>query len=197
MEIELAPSVLAASKPAEKAVIKLDLGCGQHRQDGFLGVDVVKTECVDVVHDLLTFPWPFKDDSVSEVHCSHFFEHIPGKLRGKWMDELWRILVTGGKVTIIVPHNASERAFQDYTHEYPPPCGNSFYYFNKGWREVNKLTHGAYDIRCDFDFQTGPSLGPPWVNRADEARAFAVQHYNNVAMDLWVNLTKRSPDAGK
>jgi hypothetical protein len=58
--------------------IKLDLGCGQNPKDGFEGVDIRGGKAKHVV-DLFKFPWGFADNSVDEIHCSHFMEHIPAR----------------------------------------------------------------------------------------------------------------------
>lgn len=182
-------------KVVPEPLLKLDLGAGQNRREGFKGVDFVKTDQTDYVHDLFKFPWPFGDDSVEEAHASHFFEHVPAKVRPKFMDELYRILVPGGKVTIICPYYTSIRAIQDFTHEWPPISPNSFLYFNRGWREQNKLTHGYYDLKCDFDFSYGWSVNAAWQARNDEARNFAIQWYANAVDDIHVNLVSRKPEA--
>jgi hypothetical protein len=175
----------------KKAGLKLDLGCGDNKKEGFKGVDYAKTKSTDYVHDLLKFPWPFKDGSVEEVHTSHFFEHIPAKMRPRFMDELFRVLEPGGKVTIITPYFNSVRATQDFTHEWPPISPNSFLYFNKNWRIENKLTHGYYDMKCDFDFTYGYSIAPAWVSKSEDARTFAIAHYNEVISDLHTTLISR------
>lgn len=128
---------------------KLDLGCGAHKRPGFTGVDVADLFGVQRV-DLLRFPWPWASASIDEVHCSHFFEHVPGKLRGAWMDELWRVMKVGAHATIVVPAWNSPGAVQDFTHEWPPVCPESFAYFNKAMREAMGVEH--YGVRCDFDF---------------------------------------------
>ena len=48
-------------------LIKLDLGCGNNRQQGFIGVDIAKLPNVDQVVDLEKFPWPWKDESVEDT----------------------------------------------------------------------------------------------------------------------------------
>ena len=173
----------------ETATLKLDLGCGQSPMDGFTGVDISPDCGADIVHDLLSFPWPFEDESVEEVHCSHFFEHVPGPLRMPFMDELWRVLVPGGTAKIITPHWSSMRAIQDPTHAWPPVAPASYLYFNKQWRADNHLDH--YPVTCDFDFTYADMIDVPWSLRSNEARDFAVRHYINVATDLHVHLTKR------
>ena len=94
-------------------------------------------------------------------------------------------------MTVISPYFASHRAYQDYTHKWPPVCENSFLYFNKGWRDVNRLDH--YDATCDFDFTYGYVMAQDWAQRSQEARDFAVRQYWNVVADLQVVLTKKEP----
>ena len=171
--------------------MKLDLGCGDNKREGFTGVDKFKTDSTDIEHDLLVYPWPFEDNSVDEVHSSHFIEHIPGLERPKFFDELYRVLKPGAKATIIIPYGRSPRSVQDFTHQWPPLVEESFLYFNKGWREANKLTHGYYEMVCDFDLSFGHALNGNWGMRSEEARAFALTHYWNVAADLHAILTKR------
>jgi SAM-dependent methyltransferase len=173
----------------QKKLLKLDLGCGQSKRDGFLGVDIAKVDGVDFVVDLFKFPWPWKDASVEEIFTSHFFEHVPQSIRPKFMDECYRILIPAGKMTVVVPYYSSMRAVQDYHHQWPPISETSFLYFNKNWLKANKLDH--YPTHCDFDFTYGYAVGPYWAARAQEARDFAVQYHINSVADLQVLLTKR------
>ena len=175
---------------AEPAAIKLDLGCGQVPKEGFIGVDVRALDKVSVVHDLTQHPWPWTDESVTEVHCSHFIEHVPNLT--PFMEELWRILIPNGTATVIAPYYNNVRCWQDPTH-LQAISENSFLYFNKGWRVQNQLEH--YGITCDFDFGYGFAWTPEWAARSDEARAFAQRHYTNVINDIHVYLTKRPKEA--
>ena len=177
--------------PEPPKLLRLDLGCGDNCREGFLGVDYVKTKSTKYVHDLFTFPWPFKENSVEEVHLSHFFEHVPARIRARFMDELFRVLAPEGKATVITPYYTSFRATQDFTHEWPPISPQSFLYFNKKWREDNKLTHGHYDMKCDFDFTYGFSINATWSVRNDEAKAFAIANYLNAVDDLHTTLVSR------
>jgi hypothetical protein len=184
-----------AAAPEPVKLLKLDLGSGQNVREGFEGVDFVAAPGVKHVVDLFTFPWPFGDASVEEAHLSHFFEHVPNLLRGKFMDELYRILIPEGKATVICPYHSSIRATQDFTHEWPPISANTFLYFNKGWREQNKLTHGHYNLKCDFDFYYGYIINQGWASRQDEARMFGVERYWNTVDDISITLTKRKETA--
>lgn len=175
--------------PPAEGPFNLDLGCGDGKKEGFLGIDIAKTVAADYQFDLTKFPWPIADGVVDELHCSHFFEHLTGAQRMSFMDECWRILKTGSKFTVIVPHWSSMRSIQDPTHQWPPVAETSFLYFNKQWRTDNKLSH--YPITCDFDFGYGYQLDPDVTVRNIEFQHFSIKHYNNAIMDLYVTLTKR------
>ena len=73
--------VAASPKLVEAASatsIKFDLGCGTNPREGFDGVDIRGGKAKHVV-DLFKFPWPFANDSVDEINCSHLLEHIPAR----------------------------------------------------------------------------------------------------------------------
>lgn len=169
--------------------MKLDLACGQRKREGFHGVDIVACPGADQVFDLRTTPWPWHDASVDEVWCSHFFEHLTGEQRMAFMEELWRVLKPDAQATLITPYWSSIRAVQDPTHQWPPVCEASYLYFNKPWRESNKLDH--YPIRCDFDFNHAYAIDPTWAGKDQTVQRYAAHHYLNVANDLVVTLTKR------
>lgn len=166
--------------------IKINIACGQIKIDGFIGIDKIKTDATDVIHDLETYPWPFGDNSVEEIMCSHFIEHVKDLI--PFIDEIYRIMKQGAKATIIAPYYASMRAIQDPTHV-RSICEATFLYFNKGWRDTNKLDH--YNIKSDFDFSYGYQVSPEWANRSEEARVFAMKHYWNVINDIHVVLVKK------
>lgn len=172
-------------------MVKLELACGNYRREGYIGVDKVKTPETDVVCDLLTFPWPWEDNSVDEAVCVHFFEHIPGKLRPRFMEELWRILKPEARVIISVPPWNSERAYQDFTHEWPPVTPASMHYFSKDWRDRSGMNHGDYDIKCNFEVTAGSTMTEEWLPRAHEVQLFSAKHYVNTTMDIIFHLIKK------
>jgi hypothetical protein len=190
----------------KETVLKLSLACGDRKPEGFKGVDIAKTDSADYVQDLLQFPWSqFADNSVDEIECSHFVEHIPhgngyNDPFFEFFDEIYRILKPAefdpnnpniplkGFAQIVCPYYSSMRAWQDPTHN-RAISEASFLYLNKQWRVDNKLDH--YPVSCDFDFTYGYILSPAWQQRNQETQAFAVQSYINAVNDIQVTLVKR------
>lgn len=164
--------------------MKLDLACGKNKKEGFTGVDICGD--ADIIHDLNNYPWPFEDNSVDEINCSHFVEHVEDLI--KFMDECWRIMKTGAKMFVYAPYYSSIRAWQDPTHK-RAISEASFLYYNKDWRKLYALDH--YPIKSDFDFTYGYALNSPWNMKNEEARNFAITHYINVIADLQVTLVKK------
>lgn len=98
--------------------IKLDIGCGDNKQPGFVGMDIRPGPQVDIVQDLEAFPWPLPDESVSLAVSSHVLEHInPARFTFvNFMNEVWRIMKPGGRFAIVVPYAGSPGYWQDPTH---------------------------------------------------------------------------------
>jgi SAM-dependent methyltransferase len=173
---------------AKVELLKLDLGCGKNKQQGFHGVDIIKFDGVDTILDLGSSPWPWDDGSVGEVYCSHFLEHLDAPQRIHFFNELYRVLTKDGKAQIIIPHWRSGRAYADLTHKWPPVVEFFWYYLDKNWRAVN-APH--LDLNCDFNCTWGYSLAHPWNLKNTEAQGFALQHYSEVAQDMVCTAVKR------
>lgn len=170
-------------------MVKLDLGCGTRKKEGFLGADSHPFEGVDVCVNLGTDPWPWDHNSVEEAHCSHLVEHLKPGERIHFVNELHRVLVPGGKASIITPHFASIRAYGDLTHEWPPVVSFWYLYLNTEWRKVNAPHNTGYT--CDFDHTYGFGLHPTILTRNQEYQNYAVIHLLEGAQDLHVSLTKK------
>jgi hypothetical protein len=169
-------------------MIKLDIGCGPRKQEGFTGVDIQVFPGVDVVHDVRITPWPWEDSSVDEVFSSHFLEHLSGEERIGFFNELHRVMKPQAKAVIITPDWSHACAYGDPTHKWPPLSGWYQLYLNKQWRDIN-APHVEYT--CDFDWVVGGSWDE-WLNvRNQETRIFAMGHYINSQRDLHVTLVKR------
>jgi SAM-dependent methyltransferase len=96
--------------------LRLNLGCGSDIRPGYINVDRVPHSGVDLVHDLDVVPYPWTENSVCEVLMRHSLEHVHDVTAV--MNELWRILVPGGIVRIIVPHFTSCQALTHPEHRH-------------------------------------------------------------------------------
>lgn len=195
------------NKAETPEIIKIDLACGDRKQEGFIGVDVAKTPSVDIVANILEFPWKFaKDNTVDELYTSHFVEHIPMifwnkgnrltvlpesdsvELFERFFEECWRILKVGAKMTIVVPYYSSLRCWQDPTHR-RAISEISFLYLNKAWREMNLLSH--CHGKSNFEIANyGYTLSPEIASRTKDYQVMAVRTQINSVNDLIITLTK-------
>lgn len=95
--------------------MRLNLGCGSRLADGFVNVDIVKMDGVDVVHDLDVLPWPWDDASAVEIVGQDVFEHVANPIG--FMTEAHRVLEVGGLLRLKSPHWRHRDAFTDPTHK--------------------------------------------------------------------------------
>ncbi|PHJ56829.1 hypothetical protein VF14_22655 [Nostoc linckia z18] len=98
---------------APSKLICVDLGCGTHKEEGFIGVDVIAGHQVDVIADL-NGNFPFPDNSVDFIKAHDFIEHLPDRIHT--MNEIWRICKPDAIIDISVPSTDGRGAFQDPTH---------------------------------------------------------------------------------
>lgn len=137
---------------AESAGIRLDIGCGANKQEGFVGLDMQPLEGVDIVWDVNLHPWPLPDGCALVAMCSHLVEHIPPCIvtaeGTRWpflefMDEVWRILRPGGEFAISCPHGFSSGFLQDPTH-CNPINEATWAYFDPEEPRTQGLLYGFY-----------------------------------------------------
>jgi len=172
-------------------LLKLDLGCGTRKKEGFLGVDSRKFEGVDIVCDLgdSTKAWPWENDSVDDVNCSHLVEHFTARERIHFVNELHRVLKKGSKAFVAVPHWCSQRAYGDLTHQWPPVSEFWFYYLDKDWRAANAPHNDFYT--CDFAITWGYALRPDIGTRNQEFQQFAMSNYKEACADMLATWAKK------
>lgn len=94
--------------------MKIDIGCGSSKKDGFVGIDIQNIPGVDLLLDLSREQLPFDDNSVSEVYSSHFFEHLGIDSVQRILEEIYRVCLDGSIVKIRVPHFSGSACFYEY-----------------------------------------------------------------------------------
>lgn len=104
----------------------IDLGCGEKRRPGRIGIDRLDLPSADIVADLEA-GLPFLPDcSVDEIHCRSFLEHVENF--EFLLAEMIRVLKEDGRAYIFVPHFSNPYYYSDYTHKRPFGL-YTFYYF--------------------------------------------------------------------
>jgi SAM-dependent methyltransferase len=91
------------------AAVRIDLGCGNAKRPGFVGLDLFPGDGVDFVVDLTRESFPFDDDSVDEVFSAHFLEHIdePNHV----FSEIGRVCKDGARIEFWTPYAWTNEAF--------------------------------------------------------------------------------------
>ncbi|GBF48808.1 hypothetical protein LPTSP4_03080 [Leptospira ryugenii] len=92
----------------------LDVGCGDAKVEGAIGMDIAPLPGVDVVHDLSKFPWPFEENSFDKIYLLNIIEHLNSPI--KVMEEVHRLLKKGGEVHIEVVYWNHRHSVSDPQH---------------------------------------------------------------------------------
>ena len=181
--------------------MRLNLGCGFDKRDGFLNVDKRAACRPDLVVDLEALPWPWPADSVDEILLRHTLEHLgrdPDVYLGI-VRELWRVSRNGATTTIIVPHPRHDHFINDPTHVRPiTPDGLAMFSQAKNREWVEKgIANTPLGLFLGIDFEiVSVSLAPeePWRGRFERgeidgpALADAARRFNNVVRETTVVL---------
>lgn len=101
--------------------VRINLGAGEDAFEGWINVDMIDLPNIDVVHNLMNFPYPFEDNSADEIKAVDVIEHLPpyiGEDHGviKFLEECHRILKPGGVLYMQTPGWRAEFLWIDPTH---------------------------------------------------------------------------------
>ncbi len=94
--------------------MRLDLGCGLNKRNGYLGVDVRPLKTVDVITDIRILPVEWQD-KIEEVWLDNVLEHFSNITEVLY--EVHRVCKPYSIVHIRTPYFTSENAFKDFTHK--------------------------------------------------------------------------------
>lgn len=145
--------------------MKLLLGAGKDRRDGWVSVDKIAELKPDVITDLTT-RWPWRDNSVERADADNLIEHFGWGPDGQdllmvFMNEAHRVIAPDGMLWIRVPDFRywPEGALKDPTHRRCFVPG-TFNYWEHG-----HMTHKVY----------GSSYGyKPWSIKIESDKRFLI-----------------------
>jgi predicted SAM-dependent methyltransferase len=84
--------------------LRLNIGAGDDRHDGYVHVDL-RRDVADVVASADQLP--YRDDGVAEILALDMLEHFPAARTHAVLREWHRVLIHGGRLTIKVPNLAA------------------------------------------------------------------------------------------
>lgn len=187
-------------------ILKLNMGSGQDPLPGYVNVD--RNGTPDVLWDLEQFPWPWDNNSVSEIIFNHVLEHL-GERNEIYLGifkEIYRICRDGTQIRIAVPHPRHDNFIDDPTHVRaitPNSLGLFSKTYNQEFKE-NKAANSPLAFYLDVDFELVKvtfNLEEPWLSRyrsgeiSDEELRQTMKQYNNVAREIIMELKviKKNP----
>ena len=98
----------------------LDLGCGNNKLEGWIGVDKKQLPTVDIVCDLESGELPFENDSIDKIRMIEVIEHI--KNYDELIGNTFKVLKKDGKILVTTPDKNCivNRIFHNYENEHNP-----------------------------------------------------------------------------
>src|SRR3990167_653820 len=112
--------------------LRLHIGCGPQRMDGFVNCDLYPSSATDLLFDC-TKRWPFPDNSASIIYSSHTLEHLDDFK--SFFREAHRVLREDGNMQIRVPYGDHRSAWWDVEHRRPWHA-ETFCFLQPGYREA-------------------------------------------------------------
>lgn len=164
------------------------LGGGLMKRAGWIVWDL-HAPGADIKHDLNTFPYPLKDNSVAQIEATQIFEHLHD-----WRSALFechRILERGGKILIQVPHYMGVYSWSHFDHK------AAFCAFSMEPFISNPSKHFLFERTCDamvhekprFELSSRMILFPKgiWFWGWILERIFNMSEYLQLFHELWLS----------
>ncbi|MHC4150805.1 MAG: methyltransferase domain-containing protein [Planctomycetota bacterium] len=145
-----------------KALV-IELGCGKKKKDGRITIDKIDLPNVDIVADL-EYGLPFlPDNSVDQIYCKSFLEHIQNF--ETLMREIVRVLKKDGKAFVFVPHFSNPYYYSDFTHRRHFGLYTFFYFVELHLQLKRKVPNFYTDIRINILTIRLVFRSPFWIAR--------------------------------
>ena len=130
--------------------MKINLGSGYKRIDGFLNVDDDPLVSPDFLCNIEKEKLPFDDNSVEEIRAHHIFEHI-GAGFIPLMQEIYRVSKHDAILDILVPHHFHDNYYSDPTHCRPITVGGMYMFCQKTNKEHIEMYGSSSGIGLKYN----------------------------------------------
>lgn len=136
--------------------MKLNLGCGFKKLEAYHNVDQAPTCEPDLVHDLTSVPWPFKQSSIEEFRFDYSLEQMGSSPKDliAILTEVYRLAKSNAVVRIECWHPRHDRFILNpfCVHRLSP----QFFQRLSKSQNINEIGQGVLDdsiaLTCDLDF---------------------------------------------
>ena len=154
----------------------LDLGCGNRKKPGAIGLDCNPATQADVIHSLESFPYPFAESEFDYIYADNCVEHLDNVIGA--IEEMHRISKPGATVKIIVPYFRAHWAYNDPTHKRffsvetmyhfdPAHPYNKLYPYSKAKFSVERVVFNE-TIRRGLVYSAIKALANRWPTRYEQ-----------------------------
>lgn len=182
--------------------MKLNMGCGVNRREGWVNVDKEAACNPDLLLDVERFPWPLDDDSVDEMLFHHSLEHM-GQSSSLFLDimqEIYRVCSHGATLQVNVPHPRHDHFLGDPTHV-RAITPDLFALFskknNESWRHMGAAnTPLALYLDVDFELrQVTQVIEQDYLRRLESGEITEmtlqqlIRERNNIVSEFRITLT--------
>lgn len=176
--------------------MKLNLGSGGIKIDGFLNCDYDALSNPDYLFNLETDLFPFSNDSIDTIVAHHVFEHL-GEGYFHCLKEIYRVCKHGAVIHVRVPHHRHDYFHDDPTHRRAITV-NGLRLFSKKYNKLCKEQKAASSRLGDYfnidfeiiDFQYVPMKkyielfeGKP----REEVERYIFEH-SNIIEEVYIKL---------
>lgn len=183
-------------------MVKLDLGCGLKKKDGFIGVDLI--DAPDVIKsDILTYLKSLDENTVDEVNMHHSLEHQKKNEYLEIIKNLLRVCKNGATIELGFSYHSNSVNIANPYH--------NIHFNEHSFRFFCREKEDRYGVLKKSDWIVDYSFGlcgstneeklpgfvrikkidyvytPEFKDKSEDEKEFARRHYNNVVLNM--NLT--------
>ena len=160
----------------------IDLGCGNRKRPGHIGVDTLRLPGVDVIWDPKD-PLPFDENSVDGVYANFVLEHSANFI--SLVKDLYRICKNNSTIRLRVPYWASFTQWKDPTHRQVVTEETFRYLSDEIWYGSN------YGFGVNFKIKKIEYVYlPPFDRRfiPDFLKRFMRRYFLNIVHSMWIEV---------